>query len=113
VIQITVFHVALGLKDYPDVGADTEVRINFGEERGDCCLSVKGYSRQHTRNAAISHLLPTRFISSVVIATVDLFHDHGYVGFDVSSGSDFREKPMEGTSTCASNWHVALVPVTR
>lgn len=25
---------------------------------------------------------------------------------DVFSGSDFHEKPMEGTSTCASSWHV-------
>jgi hypothetical protein len=29
------------------------------------------------------------------------------------SGSDFHEKLIEGTSTSASNWHVARVPVNR
>ena len=33
--------------------------------------------------------------------------------FDVLSGSDFHEKPIEGTSTSASNWHEARVPVNR
>src|ERR1700751_3706232 len=33
--------------------------------------------------------------------------------FDVLSGSDFHEKPMEGTSTWASSWQEARVPVTR
>ena len=35
------------------------------------------------------------------------------VHFDVSRGSDFQEKPIEGTSTCASSWHKARVPVNR
>lgn len=29
------------------------------------------------------------------------------------SGSDFHENPIDGTSTCASIWHVARVPVKR
>ena len=33
--------------------------------------------------------------------------------FEVFSGSDFHEKPMDGTSTSASIWHVARVPVNR
>ena len=33
--------------------------------------------------------------------------------FDVFSGSDFHEKPIDGTSTSASIWHVARVPVNR
>src|SRR5271166_6072437 len=33
--------------------------------------------------------------------------------FEVVSGSDFHEKPMEGTATSASIWHVARVPVNR
>lgn len=33
--------------------------------------------------------------------------------FDVLSGSDFHEKPVDGTSTTASIWHVARVPVNR
>jgi hypothetical protein len=32
---------------------------------------------------------------------------------DVLSGSDFHEKSMDGTSTSASIWHVARVPVNR
>src|SRR5580658_902612 len=32
---------------------------------------------------------------------------------DVFSGSDFQEKSIEGTSTWASNWHEARVPVKR
>ncbi len=30
---------------------------------------------------------------------------------DVSNGSDFHEKPIDGTETCASSWHDARVPV--
>jgi len=33
--------------------------------------------------------------------------------FEVLRGSDFHEKPMDGTSTAASIWHVARVPVNR
>lgn len=33
--------------------------------------------------------------------------------FDVSNGSDFHEKPLEGTTTSASSWHEARVPVNR
>jgi hypothetical protein len=33
--------------------------------------------------------------------------------FDVANGSDFEEKPREGTSTWASSWHDARVPVNR
>ena len=33
--------------------------------------------------------------------------------FDVFNGSDFHEKPIEGTSTCASAWHEARVPMNR
>lgn len=32
---------------------------------------------------------------------------------DVLSGSDFHEKSIDGTSTSASIWHVARVPVNR
>jgi len=32
---------------------------------------------------------------------------------DVSIGSDFHEKPIDGTSTVASSWHDARVPVNR
>src|SRR5438132_10172637 len=31
--------------------------------------------------------------------------------FDVSRGPDFQEKPMDGTSTSASSWHAARVPM--
>jgi hypothetical protein len=33
--------------------------------------------------------------------------------FEVFSGSDFHENPIEGTSTSASIWHAARVPVNR
>ena len=33
--------------------------------------------------------------------------------FDAFSGSDFHEKPMDGTSTSTSIWQVARVPVNR
>src|SRR5229473_791404 len=33
--------------------------------------------------------------------------------FDVFSGPDFHEKPMEGTSTSASSWQEARVPMNR
>ncbi len=33
--------------------------------------------------------------------------------FDVFSGSDFHENPMEGTLTYGSNWHEARVPLNR
>ncbi len=33
--------------------------------------------------------------------------------FDVFSGSAFQENPREGTSTCASSWHEARVPMKR
>ncbi len=33
--------------------------------------------------------------------------------FDVFKGSDFHEKPIDGTSTSACSWHVARVPVNR
>src|SRR5271169_4708336 len=33
--------------------------------------------------------------------------------FEVLSGSDFHEKPMEGTATSASIWQIARVPVNR
>src|SRR5277367_1408547 len=33
--------------------------------------------------------------------------------FDVASGSDFHENPIEGTSTSASIWQMARVPVKR
>src|ERR1700722_15833580 len=32
---------------------------------------------------------------------------------DVFNGSDLHEKPISGTSTCASSWHEARVPVNR
>ena len=32
---------------------------------------------------------------------------------DVASESDFQEKPIDGTSTWASSWHDARVPVNR
>jgi hypothetical protein len=32
---------------------------------------------------------------------------------EVLSGSDFHEKPIEGTCTSASIWHVARAPVNR
>src|SRR5580698_4171523 len=33
--------------------------------------------------------------------------------FDVFSGSDFHENPINGTSISASSWHVARAPVKR
>src|SRR5262245_20638021 len=33
--------------------------------------------------------------------------------FEVFSGSDLQEKPIEGTSTCASIWQVAFLPENR
>src|SRR5271157_1562644 len=33
--------------------------------------------------------------------------------FDVFSGSDFQEKPAAGTSTSASIWHQARLPMNR
>ena len=44
---------------------------------------------------------------TVVIAPVNLFSHDGKSLFDVLSGSDFQEKPIEGTSTWASNWQEA------
>jgi len=41
-IQVAVFHVALGIEDQAYIWTETKVRIHFGEEGGHGCLGPHG-----------------------------------------------------------------------